>query len=863
VSLICQTDLRRDQVRITAGRNGLDYVEVTDGPPVRLYGYFLGKLPTELAIKTPHLAQYLQLSGGDRITGLKIIDVTPQAGIDAEHDDFLVVTLDRVGDFSTYTLTLVGIAGIDPLYSSAAFTFRMDCPSDLDCKSPCDCPPAVPDEPTINYLAKDYASFRQLILDRMALRVPDWTERHVPDLGVTLVELLAYVGDHLSYYQDAVATEAYLGTARQRISVRRHARLVDYHLHEGCNARTWAQVAVSEPLQLPPAQISFVTGANGALGAQPSVLDVDKLKGIPSGAYEYYEPLVPDVTTPLEFRDAHNEISIYTWGRRECCLLAGSLQVTLLDQWLAPAVPAPTGNPASPAAAAGASNTPPPTRALNIQVGDVLIFEEVLAPKTGVTADADPTRRWAVRVTQTRLNEDPLFPVQVGAGEVPLMLPTPLVEVSWAVQDALPFSFCISALGPPPDCAYLDNISMVRGNIVPVDHGRTLSPEPLPAVPGVSTQPCCDCEGHPSDVVTQTGRYRPTLSATPLTFRELADPSTRPASTALTQDPRLAVPDMTLTGGTADWRIRRDLLASGPDDRDFVVEIDNDAVAHLRFGDGTLGRRPDLGSQFTAIYRVGGGVAGNVGCEAITHLVLHGIRLDGVSITIRNPLPAQGGVDPESIAEAKLFAPHDFHDPAKIERAITAADYATLAERNTALQGASAHLEWTGSWYEADVSVDPLHVETGDVAILKAVDDDLHRYRRMGQDLRVQAAVYVPITLSLSVCALPGYDGGRIKAALLARFSNRINRDGTSGFFYPDNLKFGEDLYLSRIIAAAQSVSGVECVTVDHFHRLFAQPNQEIANGMLPLAANELAQLDNDPDRPERGQLQISVGGGR
>ena len=67
--------------------------------------------------------------------------------------------------------------------------------------------------------------------------MPDWQETHAPDLGVALVELLAYAGDYLSYYQDAVATEAYLGTARQRISVRRHARLVDYRMHEGCNAR--------------------------------------------------------------------------------------------------------------------------------------------------------------------------------------------------------------------------------------------------------------------------------------------------------------------------------------------------------------------------------------------------------------------------------------------------------------------------------------------------------------------------------------------------------------------------------------------------------------------------------------------------
>ena len=102
----------------------------------------------------------------------------------------------------------------------------------------------------INYLAKDYASFRQLILDRLALVMPDWKERHVPDIGIALVEVLAYVGDHLSYYQDAVATEAYLDTARKRISVRRHARLVDYPMHEGCNARAW--VCVDTKSDLPP-----------------------------------------------------------------------------------------------------------------------------------------------------------------------------------------------------------------------------------------------------------------------------------------------------------------------------------------------------------------------------------------------------------------------------------------------------------------------------------------------------------------------------------------------------------------------------------------------------------------------------------
>ena len=76
--------------------------------------------------------------------------------------------------------------------------------------------------------------------------LPDWKERNPADLGIALVELLAYVGDYLSYQQDAVATESYIGTARRRASVRRHARLVDYLMHDGSNARAWVRVLAAE-----------------------------------------------------------------------------------------------------------------------------------------------------------------------------------------------------------------------------------------------------------------------------------------------------------------------------------------------------------------------------------------------------------------------------------------------------------------------------------------------------------------------------------------------------------------------------------------------------------------------------------------
>ena len=164
----------------------------------------------------------------------------------------LTVEVDQPGDFSIYTLRLVTDAWTTRCPTASIrssppfeFSFKVECPSPFDCAPQHICPPEPQPLPDIDYLAKDYASFRRLMLDRMAVLMPQWKERNPADLGVVLVEALAYTADQLSYQQDAVATEAYLGTARKRISVRRHARLMDYFMSEGCNARTWVHLQVS------------------------------------------------------------------------------------------------------------------------------------------------------------------------------------------------------------------------------------------------------------------------------------------------------------------------------------------------------------------------------------------------------------------------------------------------------------------------------------------------------------------------------------------------------------------------------------------------------------------------------------------
>jgi predicted phage baseplate assembly protein len=311
------------------------------------------------------------------------------------------------------------------------------------------------------------------------------------------------------------------------------------------------------------------------------------------------------------------------------------------------------------------------------------------------------------------------------------------------------------------------------------------------------------------------------------------------------------------------WRPQVDLLGSGPDDRDFVVEIDNDGCGWLRFGDDECGQRPEAGATFFAAYRVGNGRRGNVGGEAIQHVVFRHHSDPGADLAIRNPLPARGGVDPEPVAEAKLFAPSAFRKVLK--RAITGDDYAQLAQREckTKVQRAAAILAWTGSWYEASVAIDPKDSEEAPRSLLRQIDHTLQRYRRIGHDLTVTAAHYVPIELELTVCVLPHFLRGHVKTALLDLFSSSMRANGWRGAFHPDQLTFGDAVTLSGIVAAAQAVPGVESVRMTKLNRLFEQPNRELEKGVLPIGPLEVAQLDNDLNFPEHGKLTLIVQGGR
>lgn len=459
--------------------NGIDYLEVLDSAAVQiglprqqtLVIHCLKTAPTTLKPKN------ILITGGESIAGITAawvaVAATPPGSLPQLAQTYfqslpdaakvLLIGTNKPGDFSPYTLRFVkdsSTAPEDPFeltevpdefdlqLAEVQFSFKVECAPNFDCKpqSPYCLPvPVIP--PPINYLAKDYGSFRGIMLDRLRQLLPNWNPSNEADLGVALAELIAYVGDYLSYRQDAIATEAYLKTARSRISLRRHALLVDYHLHDGCNARVWIQLQVSgspgEQVFLDRTLTRFYTYAPGM---PASLAGADKERTALLAGGKFFEPMQDAV-----LYHEHNQMLFYTWGDTSCCLPAGATEATLYGYYP------------------------------NLQPGTVLIFQEVKGPATGESADADVRHRCAVMLTQVATQTatgsslvDSLFPDANGN-------PIRVTEIQWSQEDALPFPLCISSSdsnGEP-----INDVSVAFGNVVLADHGLSFAGIGLGTVP--------------------------------------------------------------------------------------------------------------------------------------------------------------------------------------------------------------------------------------------------------------------------------------------------------------------------------------------------------------------------------------------
>lgn len=832
----CGTERRRQRVAeaaIDTGGgillNGIDYLEVVDrdAPSEELRQRLLTLVFLRddgvIAAGVPLLdADNFRLDGGTRITGIRVtaVDSGP-----VPHS--LTLTLDIAGDYSPYRLSVrLGAVNdaippfIDPMLAALDFSFKSECSSPFDCAAP-DAPSGGRSfGPPIDYLAKDYDSFRQLMLDRMAISLPDWTERSPADLGVTLVEALAHAADQTSWFQDAVATEAYFGRARLRQSVLRHARLLGYSASEGANARV--AVAIRAKLDVERGPLDEPILPKGArLLTRPRL--AAKLGAVQPRDPAVFEDMVGAGSIVFEamhdvrsLNAARNAMQLHDWGDSACCLPAGSRGAYLVG-----------------------------TRAgLGLARGDLIIFEELVPFGAGAAEPPDPAHRQLVR-----LSADPVDVRDAVMGN-------DLVAIEWHADDALGFPLNLAS-----------GAAVAMGNIVLADEGRTVD-YGLPAAQagedyfavGDERRTGLLADDGPGalvrlrllgEAIVRAGAFDPATAAAEPARATLA-PATAPVAQVL------------IRGDGHEWRAAPDLLAADPFTTEFCVEA-TDTDHYARFGDGAGGRRPADLEEMTAKIRHGGGRRGNVGADAIAHVV----ALDAGAIAgVRNPMPAVGGRDREPVAAVRVAAPRHFR---KQRRAVTPADYVAAAEAYGDVQRAFGERRWTGSWNTVFLAIDRRGGGAVDEAFEAGLRGHLASYRLAGHDLEVVAPRYVPLDIRLFVCVCSDHYPGDVERDLLDAFTAGLMRDGRTGYFHPDRFSFGDNILLSPIIARAMQVTGVQWVgTRDGagavkgwFGRLDQAAVDYSDDAEIPIAASEVARLDNDPAYPDLGRIAFLTAGGR
>jgi predicted phage baseplate assembly protein len=276
--------------------------------------------------------------------------------------------------------------------------------------------------------------------------------------------------------------------------------------------------------------------------------------------------------------------------------------------------------------------------------------------------------------------------------------------------------------------------------------------------------------------------------------------------------------------GWEEWTEVPTFADSERDDRHFVLDRDNGEVQFgpaVRQSDGSLVQYGAVPAKDAAIrissYRTGGGRNGNVARRAITSLKSAIPYVGSVS----NRAAASGGVDGETIDEAKVRGPILLHTR---NRAVTAEDYEHLS-REAEPDVARVKCVPAGD--------DPAHVgavrllvvptcdgdESGrlpieqlvpDNEMLAAITEYLDARRVVGTRLIVEPPTYQGITivvrLRVARHALPGRVEDEARAALYGYFNPLTG--GPDGKGWP----FGRPINVGEAYAVLQRVEGIELV---------------------------------------------------
>ena len=236
--------LQWGEAEIGPGWQGIAALSFSEPPPpgfavalsVRLAKPAAGLAPQDIAVTAPGglplEAEVMPVADGDGTITVRFVQQGPRGR-----------TLVR--------LLSGGDDPLDPFFAEAGFDFFVACPAG-DCREPAAPPPPPGVQPAIDLATKDFTGFLAVMQNWAAATDPNWAGTNPASTEAMLVELLAHHAEMLSLHQDRVAQEAFVDTARERLSLSRHAAALGLTLDEGGSAL--AVVAVD----LPPGRAGFL-----------------------------------------------------------------------------------------------------------------------------------------------------------------------------------------------------------------------------------------------------------------------------------------------------------------------------------------------------------------------------------------------------------------------------------------------------------------------------------------------------------------------------------------------------------------------------------------------------------------------------
>ncbi|MGB7202808.1 MAG: baseplate J/gp47 family protein [Pyrinomonadaceae bacterium] len=764
-------------------------------------------------------------------------------------EPILFLTVKPIGDYSTYTLGVsqsqVPGSLFDPLFAEISFKFRPGC-FNTNCAPEWETSLEPLAEPVIDYTAKDYNSFRQTMIAAMMHRVPEWQPTSEADLDMVLAELFSVAADELSDYQDRVMNEAYLASARKRVSLARHSRLMDYHIHQGNQAATWLALELGNDSGI---KKSFQLKEGLKVWAGESTETAPKKETENSIVY---------ISRRAQTQTIHqylNNIGLYTWSDTITTLKARATRADLklynrlyLDGSL-------------PIDAINAELEVDKIRDL-IRQGNVkyLLIEEHLNPETGLFAGRDPSKRQLLRLLSGNEGAETRFDPIANAGAGQWFL-----RVRWEKEDALERDYCFRVECPIDNAGTaigaVDNVSLFHGNLIEVFHGRQLTT--VFKEPG---ELLSENVNDPLEFHYERTRWG-TLCHLPeklLAYKNTEPGGDVPPMSTLKLDVKTSVAGTPDSWDEVPSLIHSDDSAEGGDH--FVVETDENRASVIRFGNGKNGMELPDNAIVTCRCQYGEPLEGNVGSDMIVNFEM-AAGLADPSLVIRecwNPFDVTTGRSREPTAEIIRRVPEAYRQHQL--RAVTLADYVARAEKIEGVSRAAARYAWTGSWRTVQVTIDPVATSDLSYKVRKQVEASLNAVRLIGEDLEIRPPIFVPLEIKVKLCAAPDVWPEDIKFVLDQEFSDGWTPDGRMGFFHPDLWTFGQPLYASQIIGRALQVKGVEhAVPQPSISVLITRWNSPSApvESFTQLNHNEIIMVQNDPDHMERGTITFDVKGGR